>query len=144
MKKSDIEYLEVLVKRLKAYRSPTDAQQLIMLLAEKDDEERTSDDDKLLTTLIKAEKQAEKLAQARADARALIDAEKRKERRLDNQRKIIWGAMFRQYAQENLDGLMILRDLFEGYTSEETKELLHDDYHAIVGEYNRRQEQREC
>ena len=61
------DYLDDLVKRFKGFKSPNDTQQLIILLGEKDN--RNDDDNRKLSVLLNAEKKADQLAKARADAR---------------------------------------------------------------------------
>ncbi|MGP9457071.1 hypothetical protein ACT3RS_14495, partial [Psychrobacter sp. AOP7-D2-23] len=70
------EYLDNLVKRFRGFKSPNDTQKLIVLLGEKDN--RNDEDDRKLSILLKAEKKADQLVKARANARKLIDAEKSK------------------------------------------------------------------
>ena len=72
----DNDYLDNLVKRFKGFKSPNDTQKLIILLGEKDN--RSDDDNRKLSVLLKAERKADQLVKARADARRLIDAEKSK------------------------------------------------------------------
>ena len=137
MKKNDEDYLEKLASRLTGYSSPTDAQQLILTLYNKGTDSRTSDDNRILATLLRAEKQSEKLALARADARAVIDAEKRNPKRLDNQKKIIWGATFRKFAENDENALNVMQAIWmSGYINEKDKELLSDDYESIINKFN--------
>lgn len=66
----DLEYLRLLVTRFKSYKSPTDAQRLIVMLGDKDN--RNDDENKQLGVLLKAEKQAERLTKARNEARDVL------------------------------------------------------------------------
>lgn len=130
--KIDNDYLESLVKRLSGFKSPTDTQKLILELAKLGDA-RSSDDNRVLATLIRAEKQSDKLAQARAEARTVLDAKKRAEKRADNQRKIIWGATLRQGAKTDALLLSAVQKLWaDGYISDDDKKLLQADYTAII------------
>ena len=139
----DYDFLEKLVARFSGYKSPNEAQQLILLLAEKE-HFRSEDEERTLSFLIRAEKQADKLFEARAKAKKLIDAEKKKQRRIDTQKKIIWGAALMKAAQNNsAEARQAVLLLWEaGLIADKDKKLLQDDYDAIskpkdkLGEHN--------
>lgn len=127
----DYDFLEKLVARFSGYKSPNEAQQLILILAEKE-HFRSEDEERTLSFLIRAEKQADKLFEARAKAKKLIDAEKKKQRRIDTQKKIIWGAALIKAAQNNAEARQAVLLLWEaGLIADKDKKLLQDDYDAI-------------
>lgn len=90
------DYLDDLVKRFKGFKSPNDTQQLIIILGEKDN--RSEDDNRKLAVLMKAERKADQLAKARADARRMIDADKAKARKAEVRRKLIWMSALEKMA----------------------------------------------
>lgn len=123
----DTDYLADLVKRYEGYKSPNDTQKLIILLGNKDN--RTSDDDKKLAVLLKAEKKADQLAKARADARRLLDAEKAKVRKAETRRKIIWFSAIERMCKDNPQELRTLERLMtlayqNGYVSDRDKKVV--------------------
>lgn len=125
----DTAYLDDLVKRFKGYKSPNDTQQLIILLGEKNN--RTDDDNRKLSVLLKAEKKADQLAKARADARRLLDAEKAKARKTETRRKIIWLSAIEKMCEDNSQELQALNRLKSlayqnGYVNERDKKFLQD------------------
>ena len=125
----DTDYLDDLIKRFKGFKSPTDTQKLIVLLGEKDF--RTADDQRKLAVLLKAEKKADQLAKARADARRLIDAEKAKARKTETRRKIIWLSAIEKMCEDNPQELQTLNRLKSlayqnGYVSERDKNFLKE------------------
>ena len=124
------EYLDNLVKRFRGFKSPNDTQKLIVLLGEKDN--RNDDDNRKLSVLLKAEKKADQLVKARADARRLIDADKSKARKAEARRKIIWQSAFEAMAEDsmaakrNLDQLKA--DAYnKGYISDRDKDAVKND-----------------
>ena len=126
----DENYLDDLVKRFKGFKSPNETQKLIILLGEKDN--RTDDDNRKLSVLLKAEKKADQLVKARADARRLIDADKSKARKAEARRKIIWQSAFEAMAEDsmaakrNLDQLKA--DAYnKGYVSDRDKDAVKND-----------------
>lgn len=126
----DEKYLDDLVKRFKGFKSPNDMQKLIVLLGEKDN--RNDDDNRKLSVLLKAEKKADQLVKARADARRLIDADKSKARKAEARRKIIWQSAFEAMAEDsmaakrNLDQLKA--DAYnKGYISDRDKDAVKND-----------------
>lgn len=126
----DEKYLDDLVKRFKGFKSPNDMQKLIVLLGEKDN--RNDDDNRKLSVLLKAEKKADQLVKARADARRLIDADKSKARKAEVRRKIIWQSAFEAMAEDsmaakrNLDQLKA--DAYnKGYVSDRDKDAVKND-----------------
>lgn len=126
----DEKYLDDLVKRFKGFKSPNDMQKLIVLLGEKNN--RNDEDNRKLSVLLKAEKKADQLVKARADARRLIDADKSKARKAEVRRKIIWQSAFEAMAEDsmaakrNLDQLKA--DAYEkGYVSERDKDVVKND-----------------
>lgn len=121
------EYLESLVMRFKAFSSPTDAQQLIIMLGDK--QERTEDDNKKLAVLMRAEKKAEELAQARNKARKMLDDVKGAERKARTRRQIVWGAGILAAAKELPDAAKIVVFAYEsGYISAKDKEVVKEEY----------------
>lgn len=125
----DTDYLDDLIKRFKGFKSPTDTQKLIVLLGEKDF--RTADDQRKLAVLLKAEKKADQLAKARADARRLIDAEKAKARKTETRRKIIWLSAIEKMCEDNPQELQTLNRLKSlayqnGYVNERDKNFLKE------------------
>lgn len=126
----DTDYLEDLVKRFKGFKSPNDTQKLIVLLGEKDN--RSDDDNRKLSVLLKAEKKADQLVKARADARRLIDAEKSKARKAESRRKIIWISAIETMANEDDKSAHMLQHLRvkafnEGYVSDRDKDAVKVD-----------------
>lgn len=126
----DEKYLDDLVKRFKGFKSPNDMQKLIVLLGEKDN--RNDDDNRKLSVLLKAEKKADQLVKARADARRLINADKSKARKAEARRKIIWQSAFEAMAEDsmaakrNLDQLKA--DAYnKGYVSDRDKDAVKND-----------------
>lgn len=129
------EYLESLVMRFKAFSSPTDAQQLIIMLGDK--QERTEDDNKKLAVLMRAEKKAEELAQARNKARKMLDTVKDEERKKRTRRQIIWGAALLKAAQDEPQIAILASWLFdEGYVAEKDKDAVRADYDALTASHD--------
>lgn len=123
----DTDYLDDLVKRFKGYKSPNDTQQLIILLGEK--EHRSSEDNRKLSVLLKAEKKADQLAKARADARRLLDAEKAKARKAEARRKIVTLSAIETMCKDNPQAMhqlnqLIRQSLEGGYVSERDKQVV--------------------
>lgn len=135
MRKADMatintDYLDDLVKRFKGFKSPNDTQQLIIILGEKDN--RSEDDNRKLAVLMKAERKADQLAKARADARRLIDADKAKARKAEVRRKMIWMGAFEKMASEDsdrkIDLIRLMIEAFEsGFISDRDKDVVRDD-----------------
>lgn len=124
------EYLDNLVKRFRGFKSPNDTQKLIVLLGEKDN--RNDEDDRKLSILLKAEKKADQLVKARANARKLIDAEKSKASKAEVRRKIIWQSAFEAMAEDSMQAKRDLNqlkaDAYEkGYVSERDKDVVKND-----------------
>lgn len=123
----DTEYLNDLVKRFEGYKSPTDTQQLIILLGNKDN--RSDDDNRKLSVLLKAEKKADQLAKARADARRLLDAEKAKARKAEARRKIATLSAIETMCKDNPQAMHQLNQLIRqalegGYVSDRDKSVV--------------------
>ena len=123
----DTEYLNYLVKRFEGYKSPTDTQQLIILLGNKDN--RSDDDNRKLSVLLKAEKKADQLAKARADARRLLDAEKAKARKAEARRKIATLSAIETMCKDNPQAMHQLNQLIRqalegGYVSDRDKQVV--------------------
>lgn len=121
------EYLDNLVKRFRGFKSPNDTQKLIVLLGEKDN--RNDDDNRKLSVLLKAEKKADQLVKARADARRLIDADKAKARKTQSRCKIILQSAFEAMAAENHETKRILNNLTQkaldgNYVSNRDKDVI--------------------
>lgn len=135
MRKADManintDYLDDLVKRFKGFKSPNDTQQLIIILGEKDN--RSDDDNRKLAVLMKAERKADQLAKARADARRLIDADKAKARKAEVRRKLIWMSALEKMADTDQEAnhrlRMLMQDAFnEGFVSDRDKDVVRDD-----------------
>lgn len=124
------EYLDNLVKRFRGFKSPNDTQKLIVLLGEKDN--RNDEDNRKLSILLKAEKKADQLVKARANARKLIDAEKSKASKAEVRRKIIWQSAFEAMAEDSMQAKRDLNqlkaDAYEkGYVSERDKDVVKND-----------------
>lgn len=123
----DTAYLDDLIKRFRGYKSITDTQSLIILLGEQAN--RDKEDNRKLAVLLKAEKKADELAKARADARRLIDADKAKARKTQSRCKIILQSAFEAMAAENHETKRILNDLTrkaldENYVSDRDKDVI--------------------
>ena len=135
MRKADMatintDYLDDLVKRFKGFKSPNDTQQLIIILGEKDN--RSEDDNRKLAVLMKAERKADQLAKARADARRLIDADKAKAQKAEVRRKLIWMSALEKMADTDQEAnhrlRMLMQDAFnEGFVSDRDKDVVRDD-----------------
>lgn len=124
------DYLDDLVKRFKGFKSTNDTQQLIIILGEKDN--RSEDDNRKLAVLMKAERKADQLAKARADARRLIDADKAKARKAEVRRKLIWMSALEKMADTDQEAnhrlRMLMQDAFnEGFVSDRDKDVVRDD-----------------
>ncbi len=124
------DYLDDLVKRFKGFKSPNDTQQLIIILGEKDN--RSENDNRKLAVLMKAERKADQLAKARADARRLIDADKAKARKAEVRRKLIWMSALEKMADTDQEAnhrlRMLMQDAFnEGFVSDRDKDVVRDD-----------------
>ncbi|WP_298910997.1 hypothetical protein [uncultured Psychrobacter sp.] len=124
------DYLDDLVKRFKGFKSPNDTQQLIIILGEKDN--RSEDDNRKLVVLMKAERKADQLAKARADARRMIDADKAKARKAEIRRKLIWFSAIEKMTdtneQANYSLRMLMKEAFDnGFVSDRDKDAVRDD-----------------
>jgi len=127
----DTEYLESLVRRFEGFNKPTDAQQLIIKLGRK--QGRTADDDKKLAVLLRAEKKAEELADARAKTRKMLDSVKGEERKKRTRRQIIWGSALLKAAQDEPQMARLALWLFdEGYIAEKDKDAVKADYESML------------
>lgn|GEM_PF-620263 len=87
---------------LKALKSRTDQQELLVLLAEKSD--RSALEDRKLATLVKAEKAALRAAKARQDAARMINADRKAE--ADAERKARDHEMYQAAGLLSLAGLV--------------------------------------
>lgn len=131
----DIEYLSSLVSRFEGFSSPTDAQQLIVALGRK--QGRSDDDNKKLAVLMRAEKKADELAQARAKARKMLDSVKGEERKKRTRRQIIWGSALLKAAQDEPQMARLALWLFdEGYIAEKDKDAVRADYDALTASHD--------
>lgn len=140
MAKIDNEYLSELVTKFKAYKKPNDTQQLIVLLGDKTN--RTDEDNRKLTILLKAEKKAEQLAKARADARNLLNEEKAKVRKAEARKKIIWGSALKTASKKDPEIARLMRKLFEsGYVAERDKDAVREDLSDIAQATNQLSQQ---
>lgn len=99
LSKRDVELLAELVEKYRAYKKPTSQQTLLMTLADKHD--KTNDDIKALKALLSAER-ALIVAREKAErANAVIKAERVKETKKANHRKILLGSVVQKYASDN-------------------------------------------
>lgn len=126
----DTAYLDDLVKRFKGFKSPNDTQRLIIMLSEK--ENRSADDNRKLSVLLKAERKADQLAKARADARRMVDAEKAKARKAETRRKLIWISAIETMAKddgkvEHLLQQLRVKAFNEGFVSDRDKDAVKAD-----------------
>ncbi|MBH0007701.1 hypothetical protein [Psychrobacter sp. SWN149] len=126
----DTAYLDDLIKRFQGFKSPNDTQQLIVILGEKDN--RSDADNRKLAVLMKAERKADQLAKARADARRLVDAEKVKARKAETRRKLIWFSAIEKMTdtneQANYSLRMLMKEAFDnGFVSDRDKDAVRDD-----------------
>ncbi|MGP5543295.1 hypothetical protein ACTXMH_12220 [Psychrobacter celer] len=126
----DTAYLDDLVKRFKGFKSPNDTQRLIIMLGEK--ENRSADDNRKLSVLLKAERKADQLAKARADARRMVDAEKAKARKAETRRKLIWISAIETMAKddgkvEHLLQQLRVKAFNEGFVSDRDKDAVKAD-----------------
>jgi hypothetical protein len=131
----DDEYLENLVKRFKAFKSPNDTQKLIILLGEKDN--RSDDDNRKLSVLLKAEKKADQLFKARADARRLIDAEKGKQRKARTRRMMILASAVESAIKQDNEVEILMRQVMQkvntgDYISDKDNEVVKDTIEALL------------
>lgn len=122
----DTEYLNSLVTRFKAYKKPNDTQQLIIALGSK--LERSDDDNKKLAVLLRAEKKADELMKARAATQRIMNAEKTAARKLDNRKKIIWGAALQKASTKSPEFAQLMQQLIkEGFISDRDLKVVRDD-----------------
>ena len=85
------DYLDRKLAHLKGLKSPTQAQQLLILLAEKLD--RTAEDNKQLAVLLRAERAADRARAAHLQAAKLLGQRKDAERKARNHRLILQGLL---------------------------------------------------
>lgn len=131
MNVKDIEYLRQLVNRFSGFNSPTDTQKLLVALGNKTD--RTAEDDKKVLILLKAERKAEELHQARQKARDLIGAEKQAARKLETRKKVIWGSALKTASVNNAQIAQIMRQLWnDGFISEADKNVVRADFDSLT------------
>ena len=126
----DTAYLDDLVNRFQGFNLPSESQTLIIMLGEKDN--RSDDDNRKLAVLMKAERKADQLAKARADARRMIDAGKAKARKAEVRRKMIWMSAFEKMASEDsdrkIDLIRLMIEAFESdFISDRDKDVVRDD-----------------
>lgn len=134
------EYLSELVTKFKAYKKPNETQQLIVLLGDKTN--RTDEDNRKLTILLKAEKKAEQLAKARADARNLLNEEKAKVRKAEARKKIVWGGALKTASKKDAEVARLMRKLFDGgYVAERDKDAVREDLSDIAQATNQLSQQ---
>lgn len=131
MDDKDIEYLRQLVNRFEGFNSPTDTQKLLIALGNKTD--RTKDDNKKVSILLKAERKAEELHQARQKARDLVGAEKQAARKLETRKKVIWGSALKTASVNDIHVADMMRRLWhEGFVSEADKNVVRADFDALM------------
>ncbi len=131
----DNDYLDNLVKRFKGFKSPNDTQKLIILLGEKDN--RSDDDNRKLSVLLKAERKADQLVKARADARRLIDAEKGKQRKARTRRMMILASAVESAIKQDSEVEMLMRQVMKkvndgDYISDRDNEVVKDTIGALL------------
>lgn len=127
----DTVFLEKLVTRFKAYKSPNDTQRLIIVLGEK--QERSDDDNKKLAVLMRAEKKSAELMKARAATNLIINAEKTEARKLETRKKVIWGAALKTASRDNPDAAQLMLTLFNSkYVSDKDKSVIKADIEALT------------
>lgn len=131
MSNIDTDYLDLLVTRFKAYKSPNDTQKLIITLGEKI--ERSDDDNKKLAVLVRAEKKYAELMKARAATNRIINAEKTAARKLETRKKVLWGAALKTASKDSPQIADLMLQLFNGgYISEKDKDVVKSDLPAIT------------
>ena len=131
----DDDYLDNLVQRFKGFKSPNDTQKLIILLGEKDN--RSDDDNRKLSVLLKAERKADQLVKARADARRLIDAEKGKQRKARTRRMMILASAVESAIKQDNEVEMLMRQVMQkvdtgDYISDKDNEVVKDTIEALL------------
>ena len=131
----DNDYLDNVVKRIKGFKSPNDTQKLIILLGEKDN--RSDDDNRKLSVLLKAERKADQLVKARADARRLIDAEKGKQRKARTRRMMILASAVESAIKQDSEVEMLMRQVMKkvndgDYISDRDNEVVKDTIGALL------------
>lgn len=135
MSNIDTDYLNKLVTRFKAYKSPKDTQLLIIKLGST--LERSKDDDKNLAILLKAEKKADELMKARAETNKLLTSEKAKQRKADTRKKIIWGAALKSASKDNAQIAQLMQKLYDDkYMSKSDQDAVRADYDALTTSNN--------
>lgn len=123
----DLEYLGKLVARFKGFKKPNDTQKLIILLGE--NHHRDVEDDKKLVVLLRAEKKADQLLQARRAANNILNLEKNEKRKLEARKKIIWGSVLIKMAKNDVDVAQTMTKLFEsGHLTDKDKVLIKAEY----------------
>ena len=131
----DADYLDNLVQRFKGFKSPNDTQKLIILLGEKDN--RSDDDNRKLSVLLKAEKKADQLFKARADARRSIDAEKGRQRKARTRRMMILASAVESAIKQDSEVEMLMRQVMKkvndgDYISDRDNEVVKDTIGALL------------
>lgn len=122
----DLEYLDGIVNRIRAFKSPTDAQRLIVMLGSKNN--RNDDEEKQLRVLLKAEKKAAELIRARKASKDVLDKIKNEKKKLETRKKIIWGSALKTAAENDPQIAQVMNKLFSGgYVSDRDKEAVRDD-----------------
>lgn len=129
------DYLDDLVKRFKGFKSPNDTQTLIILLGEKDN--RNDDDNRKLSVLLNAEKKADQLVKARADARRLIDAEKGKERKARTRCMMILASAVESAIKQDSEVERLMRQVMQkvndgDYISDRDNEVVKDTLETLL------------
>jgi|TARA_R110002020_G_C16250133_1_gene769743 hypothetical protein len=127
----DTDYLNSLVTRFKAYKSPNDTQRLIIALGSKS--ARSDDDNKKLSILLRAEKKADELMKARAATQRLMNAEKAEKRKAETRKKVIWGAALKTASKNDAEVAQMMRKLFDSaYIADKDKDAVRADYDALT------------
>lgn len=130
----DTVYLDLLVTRFKGFKSPNDAQRLIIALGDK--QQRSDNDNKKLGVLIRAEKKSDQLLKARAATNRIVNAEKTEARKIQTRKKVLWGAALLKASENDPKMAHVMRKLYDdGFVSDRDKEIVKADYEAISGSY---------
>lgn len=130
MNNAEQKFYDEYLPKIRLYSKPTEAQKLIIQLS--DIENRNKEEEKQLTILINAERQAQKLKEAKQAANNLLNEQKKKARQEETRKKIIWGAALKTASKKNLDIAKVMKYLYaQGFVADKDKEVVKDDYDNI-------------
>ena len=98
---------------------------------------RSDDDNRKLSVLLKAERKADQLVKARADARRLIDAEKGKQRKARTRRMMILASAVESAIKQDSEVEMLMRQVMKkvndgDYISDRDNEVVKDTIGALL------------